>query len=681
MSSRNLLITIAVLLGSLMTLAWAAAPVTVALGIADIDHPAFRAKGIQLHLQDEGQQRSVRLEITHLALPQIDTVLRNVSVQCPASDVPLPQLRCPDAVMAVAETPWGKQQVGLDIDWRDSDHWSLAFRGLRHAAGKLKGRLHMNAGAWRLDLKSPRINPAKVQALRTRLHQLGIDRVRGRLSFDLEVRGRGGEAQYVALTVRGRGLSWSDTAGEQAGEKVAMRLRVNARKPGADWVGGARLSLTGGEVYSDPVFLDLGKQPMGLTVDGSWRPGRLSFKKLHLDMGNTFQLQGSGSMGLEPLAPKTLALRLDSDDLGQLFVTWVQPWLLDTAVGELSVKGKGAAHMRWSNGALIAADVTLADASVEQQQGRFGLSDLNGALHWVAKGEAPDSSLRFESAHVGALDFGAGRLRLNSAGHYAYLVQPLEIPFYEGRLIIPEATWLMTDTGGEGGFGLRLQGLSLQALTGDLGWPRMQGRVNASIPRARYRNGELQAAGDIVIDAFDGRLVLSDLRLSELGSAAPVLTANLRLRRLDLLQLTRTFSFGDIQGRLDGEIRNLRLVAWEPDRFDARLYTSPDDDRRHRISQRAVENLTELGNGVSGALSSGFLSLFKEFSYDRIELKIEQRGDRARIDGIPAPDGGYYLVKGAGIPRIDVIGRNREVAWQDLVARLRGIRVEGMQLQ
>ncbi len=681
MSPRHLLIALVVLLGSLMTLAWAVAPVTVSLAIADIDHPAFRAKGIQLYMEDKGERRSLRLEIAHLALPQLDVVLEDVRMQCPDSQALWPRLRCPDAVLEVAKTPWGRQQVVLDIDWRDSDHWSAGFRGLRHAAGKLNGRLHMDGGGWRLDLKSPGIRLAKVPELRTRLHTLGIERLGGRLSVDLEVRGRGSEVQYFALTARGRGLSWSDTAGEQAGEKVGLRLSVAARKRGADWVGGSSLSVTGGEVYSDPVFVDLGKQPIRLVADGRWRPGRVSFKKLHLDAGGALQVRGSGSVDLEPLAPKTLALRLDSDDLGRLFATWAQPWLLDTAVGESTVKGKGGAHLRWADGALAALDVALLNAGLEQQQGRFGLSELSGDLHWVAKGEAPDSSLRFGAAHVGPLDFGASRLVLNSAGRYAYLVQPLEIPFYEGRLSIPEATWLMTDAGGEGGFGLRLQGLSLQTLTADLGWPRMAGRVNARIPRARYRNGELQAAGDIVIEAFDGRLVLSDLRLSELGSAAPLLTANLRLRRLDLLQLTRTFSFGDIQGRLDGEIRDLRLVAWEPDHFDARLYSSPDDDRRHRISQRAVENLTELGNGVSGALSSGFLGLFKEFSYDRIELKVEQRGDRARIDGIPAPDGGYYLVKGAGIPRIDVIGRNREVAWQDLVARLRGIRVEGMQLQ
>jgi hypothetical protein len=36
----------------------------------------------------------------------------------------------------------------------------------------------------------------------------------------------------------------------------------------------------------------------------------------------------------------------------------------------------------------------------------------------------------------------------------------------------------------------------------------------------------------------------------------------------------------------------------------------------------------------------------------------------------PAPSGGYYLVKGKGLPRIDVIGNARRVDWPRLVQQL-----------
>jgi hypothetical protein len=41
------------------------------------------------------------------------------------------------------------------------------------------------------------------------------------------------------------------------------------------------------------------------------------------------------------------------------------------------------------------------------------------------------------------------------------------------------------------------------------------------------------------------------------------------------------------------------------------------------------------------------------------------------MDGVaPAPNGGYYLVKGRGLPRIDVIGSSRRVDWPRLVRQL-----------
>jgi hypothetical protein len=62
-------------------------------------------------------------------------------------------------------------------------------------------------------------------------------------------------------------------------------------------------------------------------------------------------------------------------------------------------------------------------------------------------------------------------------------------------------------------------------------------------------------------------------------------------------------------------------------------------------------------------------------------MKIRLEGSRAEIDGLARPDGGYYLVKGSGLPRIDVIGRNRSVAWHDLLERLRQIQIEGAQIR
>ncbi len=674
-----------VVTGIWLLLAWlgaglAATPLSLEIGVADIDHPAFQAGALRLRLEDNGEDAALTLHIGRLQLAGLEGPLREVRLACPRLARPWPRLRCQEATLTVGDSPWGPQRLSLSVDWRGDGRGVLRFSGLRLAGDRLRGRLTLDGARWSLRVRARRLDPARLPPLVAALAERGLDGVGGRLRGELRVQGEGARPGRVRFEGGFSELAWSDPAGEQAAEGVAGTLDLDLRHEGSGWRGRVALALKAGEIYSDPLFLDLKQRPLALTARGRWADEQLWLEHFRLDDGRALRLAGQASLTLSPFALREAELAFDSGDLGALHGRWGQPWLLDTPLEELRAAGSAKGHLRWRHGKAAALDLELSGVRIAGEV-PLGIEGLSGEVHWRAEGAAPDSRLRLDGLHLGRLAFGATTLAFNASGPAAYLRQPLVIPFHEGILRIPEATWVLTGQGAEGGFSLRLHEVSLASLSRALDWPRMEGRVNAEIPRARYRGGTLKVDGDIVIEAFDGRIVIGDLALAEIGSAAPVLTGRLRLRRLDLLALTRTFSFGDMQGRLDGEIEGLRLVAWQPDRFQARFFTSPDDDRPHRISQRAVENLTELGNGVSGALSTGFLSLFKTFGYDRIELRIRQRGDRAWIDGIPAGGGGYYLVKGAGIPRIDVIGRNREVAWKDLVARLRSIRVEGMQMR
>ncbi len=43
------------------------------------------------------------------------------------------------------------------------------------------------------------------------------------------------------------------------------------------------------------------------------------------------------------------------------------------------------------------------------------------------------------------------------------------------------------------------------------------------------------------------------------------------------------------------------------------------------------------------------------------------------MSGVETKGDGYYIVKGGGIPRIDVMGFQRQVNWQVLTSRLKAI--------
>jgi hypothetical protein len=116
------------------------------------------------------------------------------------------------------------------------------------------------------------------------------------------------------------------------------------------------------------------------------------------------------------------------------------------------------------------------------------------------------------------------------------------------------------------------------------------------------------------------------------------------------------------------------MFNWQPVAFDASLHTPLDDKSPHRISQRAVENIGSIGGGGAGitqALSSGLLRFFDDFKYDRLGISCRLENEICLMNGVaPAPKGGYYLVKGEGVPRIDVIGGAQRVDWPRLVQQL-----------
>ena len=129
-----------------------------------------------------------------------------------------------------------------------------------------------------------------------------------------------------------------------------------------------------------------------------------------------------------------------------------------------------------------------------------------------------------------------------------------------------------------------------------------------------------------------------------------------------------------ITGRLSGRMEDLETFDWMPVSFDAQFGTPPGDRSKHRISQRAVTNLSSIGGGsgggVAAALQGGLLRFFDDFGYDRLGLTCQLANDVCTMGGVAPAADGYYIVKGKGLPRIDVIGSQTRVAWTRLVRQL-----------
>jgi hypothetical protein len=73
---------------------------------------------------------------------------------------------------------------------------------------------------------------------------------------------------------------------------------------------------------------------------------------------------------------------------------------------------------------------------------------------------------------------------------------------------------------------------------------------------------------------------------------------------------------------------------------------------------------------VVQALQSGVLKFFDEYSYDRLGIACRLRDDVCQMSGIEPAGVGYYIVKGAGIPRIDIVGNSGRVRWSQLLSSI-----------
>jgi hypothetical protein len=154
----------------------------------------------------------------------------------------------------------------------------------------------------------------------------------------------------------------------------------------------------------------------------------------------------------------------------------------------------------------------------------------------------------------------------------------------------------------------------------------------------------------------------------------PTLSADIVFDDIDLTALTGAFDFGGISGKLDGRIADLRLVNWQPVAFDARLLTDRHRGVRQRISQRAVRDLSSVGDAsFVGSLQAQLIGLFDDFGYSQIGIGCRLSDEVCTMDGLGSAGDGFIIVSGSGLPRLTVVGFNRRVDWPTLVERLAAV--------
>jgi hypothetical protein len=617
-----------------------------------------------------------------------------ISIDCAELSVSGNLLGCENGRLSGALGSLGSQHTRFSARTLPDGSLKLHLDAVALAGGRAKADLRLDGAAWMLDSTLLEIDLAAMQKIAAPLIEFpeGFTTA-GRASGRVLATGHGDVLQGANADLAIAALNFADAAGALAGEAVAGELKIKlvAERSG-DFVTAGRLTLSGGQAYSDPVFLDFGAHRMSVDFAGLLSSDASQFLAREFSLVHDGVASISGSATLDLIGETMLQqakLAIQDLDLANALPAYVQPYLIGTSLKDLEGLGHVRGEVEVAAGLPTRAMLTFEGVTLDGQTGSVSVNGLGGTLNWFddalrseLAGQIDDDSFRssmtWESASLWGIEIGAVELPFTTTGRHFRLLEPKLLPIFDGGLAIK--TLRVRHAGTDQmylRFDAELRPISVALLGRALGWPEFSGTLSGSIPDLQLSQGVVTLGGNLEASVFDGQIVVRDLQLRDPLGKFPRLHASIDVENLDLKLVTNTFSFGMITGRLSGRIEDLETFDWMPEAFDARFYTPPGDRSPHRISQRAVTNLSSIGGGsgggVAAALQGGFLKFFDDFGYDRLGLSCQLANDVCTMRGVENAAGGYYIVKGAGLPRIDVIGSQSRVAWTRLVRQLGAI--------
>ncbi len=541
-----------------------------------------------------------------------------------------------------------------------------------------QGQLRIDAAgtarSWVTDIEIEGVDLHWMQA-RLRVLDPVIDElaVQGRVGGTVRMERHANGAMTIGGRLRGRELGFSDASGRLEGENIDLSLTTQVSLD----QGSVDFSIDGrwrtGLVFADPMLVEaVSGAPIAFRLIARATPDALAIKRFYLDHSGVGTVLAAATVAAGDWRRATAQINLDVLDSSKAYVTYLQPFGPGTLLGDLETGGRATGHIEVVHGDPVNLRFRSEGSWIRDTLQRISFEDLSIDLDWRR-----DSTARSRFAWSGTrfyrIPTGPVRFELETRGGAMELTEPLSVPLLGGFLHLDrltaedfrssQAAWNLDG---------RLSGVSLEQLSKALEWPVLRGDLSGMVPKAVYQDRILTLGGALLIRAFDGDLTITDLRIEQPLGLIPRLTADIGIKGVDLAALTQTYTFGRIEGRLDGRIRALELQNWRPVQFEAFLGTPEGDRSKRRISQRAVENLSSIGGGGDAAaiLSKGFIGMFKDFGYRRLGIGCRLANNVCEMEGVSAAARGYYLVEGGGLPRIDVIGYERRVDWNELVTRL-----------
>lgn len=630
---------------------------------AHLQGPGWALYDAELALKDG----AFSLQAERLQLP--GQTLRQIQLSCPAIIKSNQTLRCSQAAVQA-------QLAGLPLKGQLSFYYELGVLQLNSSEwhwgdNRLRFAVEQNNEQWQIDLQPDNFSLTDLGTLLPTIKNL-LGQAQAKLNGHIKLQGQNTVVQQAEWNLTPKNIQFSFGEGNYAAEQLSGQFSGQWTPSGQTRFD---IKLQQGQLLLQQLFWDLSERSLHLQGQASIRAGQpIELNSVQFRDTGVVQVRASAKLDLNrsPVL-QSGEFTISPSNLTALSEHYLKSMLSTSGFADVQLSGQAEAQMAIQQGQLSAIDMTLQDINLSWRGERIQLQGLTGHL---AMPSTKTHRLGWARGSFYGISIDGSELVFSAPERQLVLQSLARIPILDGALYLQQlrVEHLLSAQAPIWQFSGYLQPISMSVLSQVLGWPELAGQLGGVIPSARYQNQTLQTDGTLKVDIFDGYVLIDKLQLKS-PATLPELLANINIERLDLGLLSSAFDFGRIEGKLSGWVRDLHLQDWQPIKFDARLFSADNDRSRRRISQRAVETISALGQGgATAALSRGFLSLFEDFRYHRLGIGCKLERGICQMVGIgPAPgtDGGYYLVEGSGLPRIDVIAYNRLVDWDGLLARIK----------
>jgi len=607
--------------------------------------------------------------------------LRQVSLNCKEVIIVSEKTSCARGHISFHQKDLGSQSLEFELDALPAiDKYKVEVDNISLASAIFSATFIVKQDKWKVFADTPKLQITPLITFLTpymqaeQLEALEKWSVEGELKLDIDLFGQSSQLTSIELDLVSKGLNVSDADGLYVSEGLANTLSLEAEKSQQAWQWEVDFSSAVGQAYAEPIFMDLAETPIKLKAQGIWLEDKEEITVTHakLTQDTVTEVEASGHGSLNHI--NSVIVDVKKSELVTLYAAWIQPFVVGLAMDDVELAGDIDLHYE-KHQAQYHLSMGLDEIFIDDQTGRFGIDELSGTLTWSNYEHVQDLVLQWKNAYVYEIPLGASTIKAQTENSSLTLQEPWILPILDGELQLNNFS--LNNPGDahlKWNFEGKLSPISMESLSAALKWPVMHGKLSGVIPHVSYAEQEVKVEGALRVKLFDGITTIRDLRLDKPFGALPQLHANIEMKGLNLETLTQTFDFGKITGKLDGNVSDFRLSNWQPVYFDAKFAT-PEGDKSHRkISQKAVDNLSQIGGGASGVLQRSFLRFFEDFSYQRLGLSCKLRNDVCEMSGVGDAKQGYYIVKGGGLPpRINVVGYTRRVDWPDLIDRLKAV--------